>query len=320
MDRDNSSMRRLPLVLLIDLDGTLIGSVKLLLAEYDLHKEAARLSGAESTAAAASRAGRALRDSFVTRLQIGGILRPHVRRFFRRMEQLRADATATPVELFAYTASEDSWAKFIIPCVESAAGARFNRPLFVRSHCAAGGTRKVIAPLLPKIAGALRRRYPHLSAGELVERVLLIDNTPDVMMYSNERDRLVVCPTYNYRHIHDVLGHLSPSMILERPSHVAAILSRNDIDLSHHIQQLAKSRPGLHNTLLAAYYHWLTTTIVKTDASNMETLQSDCFWDVVRKLIASVAKRSTSATLPGMAVRSLNHDVAERLMSIADAR
>lgn len=313
--------RRLPLVLLIDLDGTLIGGVKLLLAEYDMHREAARLAGAETAAATAAKASRTLRESFVTRLQEGGILRPHVRRFARRMEQLCAKAGATPVELFVYTASEDSWAKFLIPCVEAAIGVRFNRPLFVRSHCVAGGARKAIAPLLPKIASALRRRYARLASSDLVDRVVLIDNTPDIMMDPSERERLIVCPTYSYRHIHDVIGRLPASIPLERPSLIATVLARNDIDLSPHVHQLARhNRPGPSDGVLAAYYHWLSTAIMQSHESNTSSIQSDVFWEAMRRLVSAVARRSVSATLPSDAVKSLRQALSERMNSDAAAR
>ena len=127
----------LPLVMLLDMDGTLVGKVGSVLCEYDLHRTlgaaAAPASAAASarpkTASVASpTVHKGLRDAIVARLRYG-IIRPHVLEFCR-------GATAIPgVELYVYTASEAWWAAFFVPCIEAALGVRFNRPIFSRDHC-----------------------------------------------------------------------------------------------------------------------------------------------------------------------------------------
>jgi hypothetical protein len=318
---------RLPLVLLLDLDGTLIGRVNLLICEYDLHREAARAEGA-SAAGAAAAAGRALRESFAARLR-HGILRPGVRRFVRKLEQLRGDAGATPVELFLYTASDDAWARFLVPCVEAAIGARFNRPLFVRSHCVlvppagasgiggggggggGGDLRKSIAPLLPKLLRSLRPRYPLLlSASDLADRVVLVDNTAGVMADPRENARLLVCPTYDFQHVHDVLGRLNAETLLSRPALVATVLARHGLQplaTQQGQQQQGQGQGQGPNPirLVATYYQWLGGAIARTARSNELAQRHDAFWDALRKQVVALTRRTPRATLPAPAVAAL---------------
>ena len=310
----------LPLVLLLDLDGTLIGRVNMLIAEYDLHREVARAEGAGAAAAAAA-AGRALRESFVTRLK-HGLLRPGVRRFVRRVEQLRAEGGATtPIELFVYTASDDPWARFIIPCVEAAIGARFNRPLFMRSHCLVRtGTnelRKSVAALLPRLLRSLRPRYPLLlSQAELAERVVLVDNTPGVLADPREQARLLICPTYEYNPVFDVLGRLPPGAILTRPALVAVVLARHGIGRQVGTAS-ASARGAGPVAMLSAYYQWLSTALSRTQRPNELAQRNDVFWEALRRHVSALARRTHRATLPAHAVAALQHAAAVAAASTA---
>ena len=264
-----------PLVILLDLDGTVAGRVGAVLAEYEIHRA---LGAAAVASSASSRPGgaaaprrprpgsapqppsswggagaelrgdansanltnvsssshsggvqKSLRDAIVSRLRYG-IIRPHVLEFCQGMKSVGG---TSGVELFVYTASEASWANFFVPCVESALGMRFNRPILTRDHCVrqgADGTsiRKTIDGLRPILLRSLRRRYPGLrTVGDLSGRVLLVDNTPDVMADPRENARLVVCPTYPYAYVYDVLCRVPVDSLHSLFSRLVPVLVRN---------------------------------------------------------------------------------------------
>lgn len=177
-----------PTVLLIDLDGTMIGRIGCMLCEYDLHRQLRTVAAAagggggqgpssssppsSSAAAAASGVPKAVKDAMVARMRYG-IVRPY-------LDQFCALAKATPgVELFVYTASDPEWAAFAVPCVEQAIGARFNRPILARNHCRpAPDYSKSISHVAPLVLRALRPRYPALrSVADLDGCIALVDNT-----------------------------------------------------------------------------------------------------------------------------------------------
>ena len=166
-----------PRVLLLDLDGTMVGKVMSAACEVELLRLTGAARGARMKAA---------RDEIVARLRYG-IIRPHLEAFCRNA------AAAGDVELFVYTASEATWATFLVGCVEAALGTKFNRPIFTRNHCVSSPTspvpelRKSIARVLPAVAARLRRKYPGVrSAADLRDRVALVDNTPGILLPPSE--------------------------------------------------------------------------------------------------------------------------------------
>jgi hypothetical protein len=233
-----------PLVVLLDLDGTLAGRVTSVLCEYDVYKSMSLLGRPRGMP-------KHIRDSIVSRLRYG-IIRPYVFDFCRGVADM-----GVGIELFVFTASENTWANFFVPCMESALGVRFNRPIFTRNHCVinqipvpsgggggappegrkhqksvfmGGGVSvlKSISKLRPLIARALRGRYPGLRSPEdLVDRVILVDNTPHVMVDPRESKRLVVCPTYDYTYVYDVLAHLPVDVLHAHFAKLVPVLQRN---------------------------------------------------------------------------------------------
>ena len=229
-----------PLVILLDLDGTLAGKVTSVLCEYEVHKAlAADLAHKEKEKG--SKVSKQIRESIVSRLRYG-IIRPHVVDFCRGTAEMGAG-----IELFVFTASENTWANFFVPCVEAALGFRFNRPIFTRNHCVikqlptviGGGSKKTvmfggvnvmksITKLRPQIFRALKRKYPGLHGpNDLVDRVILVDNTPHVMADPRESSKLVVCPTYNYAYIYDVIAQLPVDVLHAYFSKLVPVLQRN---------------------------------------------------------------------------------------------
>ena len=302
---------RLPIVMLLDLDGTLIGKVSTMIAEFDLHKQTIMASGG-TEAAAHSASARTLRESFKVRL-LNGLLRPGIRRFLRKVEDMHADTRTAPVELFIYTASDDKWAKIIMSCVEAAAGFSFNRPLFFRSNCIKvdGPTgipelRKSIVHLLPKLYKSLRTRYPLLlSQRDLASRVVLVDNTPGIMAVPEENARLVVCPTYNYVQMYDVLAKLDATTMLSRAALVAAILSRHGMVASFTPQMSAIQ-------IIASYYLWLSRNLASSNADNEITMRRDTFWTSMRELIPAIAKQSPTQLISPHTVEAIQAHIGRK--------
>jgi hypothetical protein len=252
-------------VMLLDLDGTLIGKVNYAVCEYDLMKATEKKAG---------RAAKAFRDTLVARLRYG-IVRPHVEAFCKHAQQ-----ASEGTELFVYTASDAEWAAFIVPCVEAALGIKFNRPIFARNHCinvAAPGSspdyRKSIAKVAPAILTRLRKKHPTLrTVRDLTDRILLVDNTPNIMMDPSERGRLVVCPTYSYAYAYDVLGRLDVNVMHRK---FARVIMPTLVRFGLFPQ---KSHPQSYQQFAAVYYERLARTLADSQASNLAALAHDRFW------------------------------------------
>jgi len=208
-------MSPLPLVLLIDLDGTVVGSVDHLATEFNLHTDALRSPSKQTKRS--SRIKPCVRESIVQRLTSEGVLRPYFVEFAR---------TCQNCELFVYTAGSDEWAAFIVPCIEAVLKTRkFNRPILSRSKCIAnadGTYRKSTKLVKPFVYRALRAKYPALTSPDMLDnRIMLIDNTPDVLI---ERNQTIYCSTYSYFHAYDFLANITPKELRENFGRIVSML------------------------------------------------------------------------------------------------
>jgi len=162
---------RLPRTLLIDMDGTLIGRISPQLCEYDILTRVQKNKIKQ------------FRTDLVSKMR-QGIVRPYLAEFCHRVKK---DSPHT--ELFVYTASDDKWAKFLVPVIEEAIGFKFQRPLFTRKHCvlpsssSSSDYKKSIDLVAPLIYKSLRTKYPLMRGpNDVMRNVALIDNNHSVML------------------------------------------------------------------------------------------------------------------------------------------
>jgi hypothetical protein len=297
-----------PRVLLLDLDGTIVGRVSAIVAEH----EALSLALAGGSAAAT----RMMRASVVDRLKYGTV-RPHFDTFCRH-----ATAAGSNVELFLYTASDDRWAAFLVPCLEAAVGVKFNRPIFARKHCVAAGgeLRKSIARVLPTVFTRLKKKYGLPNAACLRQRIALIDNTPSVALTDLDATRIVRCPTYDYSYVYDVLGRVDINVMHRRYLRLAAVLERHSLFpasgaagallpssagalVSRAGQPPASQSSMRFQQFLQLYYARLSEQLGATLAANRAALR-DTFW-----LSLLSALRNAGDSLDEEVIKRINHHI-----------
>lgn len=288
-----------PLVIFLDLDGTVIGDISHAVVEREMVKTFCKDAPAKV---------RAMRNSHIMRLRYG-IIRPKFDAFVRRIESHNRDAVARggrKIELFVYTASEDAWAGYIIPCIETAVGFRFNRPIFSRRHCEAGSDGsffKSLGPLLPTVAAALRRKgHARLKPADLEGRVALVDNNPTVLRTEIDRARLVSCPTYGFAAVFDVLGQLDVTVLQENYVRIAKALA------TFGMYPADEDQPRSSRHFMRAYHSALVTQLRKTTRPENGRELCDRFW--IRLRSALIGTKPVSDFRAG-SVRLVNRQVAQ---------
>ena len=167
-----------PLVLLLDVDGTLVGDVVHQVALYDITRKI-KQSKARMTYSAKD-----MRDYIET----SAIIRPGFKSFFDA-------AKDNHIEIFIYTAAEKAWAEYIIKHIEASLNIKFNRPLFTRGNCITfnGEFKKSIKYVSPTILKVLRKKVQYKHIKSLDNSIMAIDNTPIFI----EQDHQLLCSTYN---------------------------------------------------------------------------------------------------------------------------
>lgn len=169
-------MLKIPLVVLLDIDGTLIGDITPQVIMYEL-KQRAKLSYNNKS----------LQEKLKS-----GIIRPNFKMFFNDLKE-------HGVEFFIYTSSEKKWAEHIVKQIEVTCDVKFNRPIFARNYChmVNGDYKKSISTVKGAIVKTLKKKYNNITANSLKNMIMAIDNN---MVYEgNDKKNLLLCDTYNFQ-------------------------------------------------------------------------------------------------------------------------
>ena len=197
-----------PLVILIDLDGTIQGDVNNQVQEYIfLDKLTKKLHGGNVI----------LKQNKMDVMydMEQKLLRPYFKSFMMMMKKHFEE----DIELFVYTASEKKWANYIIPIIESLIGLKFNRPIFTRSDCIWNNTQnkyfKSIDSIHKKISRCLQTKYSKLNKNLTLKYndMYLIDN--NYTLIHGEEHKLILCPTYDYSVFCSPLRNI-PSIVMNK--------------------------------------------------------------------------------------------------------
>jgi hypothetical protein len=188
-----------PLVIVMDLDETIVGHVSPLVVYWLICTELNKLEDTDIYDP---------REEIIKCLK-DGLLRPHLKEF---MDKVRDKFGY--VEFFIYTASQDPWTTLLVECIEEIANVSFNRPIFSRDkYCILNY--KVLSIIMPYIHNTLSEKYDGVSKEMLYNNLVVIDDKKDCYDDDEDVNKIIVCRKYNYISFVDVLDKI-PNEIAER--------------------------------------------------------------------------------------------------------
>jgi len=250
-----------PVIFLLDLDGTLQGDVSPQLKEFELvHNVNSQI-----------RCKNKIRYS--TKLLFNdmknGLIRPYVKEALHEIKSKHKN-----VEFFIYTASSDEWAKFLLPKIIAFGSLEniINKPFFTRSHCLPDG-RKSISKLKPLIIKSLLGHNKYKNAS--FKHIYLVDN--NFVLNIPEIDRLLHCPTYNYKSLNCPLRNIDEDNLNKYHNFISIFLF--DMNTIHRLH------------LMKVYYDRAFKEYVDTEMSN-EKYKSDQYWNK----FSNILKKSSLKT------------------------
>lgn len=168
-----------PIVILIDLDNTMIGLIEPQVIEYMIYEAINANMRANG-----QRPIHYKRQLLVDELK-SHLIRPYLYKFLHLIREYNN------IEVYVYTASQSQWAKYIIPIIEGILQFRFNRPILTYNNLVKGEYKSIIRAR-ELIYPRLKKKYKLHSPSDITN-ILLIDNRDDVLI---ERAHLVKCPDY----------------------------------------------------------------------------------------------------------------------------
>ena len=230
---------RKKMLFILDMDNTIVGNLRYLVNKYrivSLFVEKG-LAGDELYTQVAPWMSEAVRS----------LVRPHFQEFMSWARRKGHD-----VALF--TSSDNDWATYIVPIIESVVGAKFGA-LFTRDQCMLGSDGKYIkslAKILPQLESDLKRTVDRSS-------IYIIDN--GYIWVGSDMDRVTLCPSYTYIEFSDPFGGIDPRLFTIGVDAVASFL-------------LGRKMP---KPMTAAHYEWCLSEIKKVSHENA-WMQPDEFW------------------------------------------
>lgn len=228
-----------PLVILIDMDGTIIGDATSSACMHELECNLGSKRGLETY-------------PFKSRL-----IRPHVESFLKFMK------SEYNCLCFVYTAAEQHWASKVIACFEKETGVAFSRPIFSRKDCVFVDNvyRKSIQHVSPKLRAILRKRKQKLTD----QNVILIDNSD--VLFPDSDYRRIICPTYAARVPMDILKRVEVQQIRNNANLVGRILFRYGF--------ITKSSYKSIDEMLSNYYLSIAKALYEEEKSHDDTFWLD---------------------------------------------
>lgn len=254
-------MQKSPIVIVLDIDGTIVGDITYQVCEWELlHSvQPSKLKAFKQTL---------MRDL------ANGLIRPHFADFATSLRSYHEN-----VELFIYTASDDKWAQFLIPCIEQVTGIAINRPIFSRKHCipTGGSINKSLNDIAPTIHSRLKKKYgADLPPMKLMMRSMCIIDNNNVL--TDAQHKCVLCPTYSYIHPYDVLKHIEEDVIEKQQKTVSRLLAGYGI--------ITRQYDNI-NSMLSDYYSHLG----RAYKSSTRAPPNDDFWPLITQRILTAIKK-----------------------------
>ena len=195
-------MKKLPFVIILDVENTIIGDCDMLVTEWNVLEyiyNICKKKGIHTKCFSSDLVD--MQDELKN-----GLLRPYVSDFIRFCNTKFKNA-----EVFLYTNKGYSWMNQVLgKNVEKALKIKINRP-FLAAHNSIASDKKSIANTFPIMMKSLAKRYPSLkdeknSEYVLNNRTILIDNT--VSEFFAYTGRQLICPKYTVSYDYDIYDKL----------------------------------------------------------------------------------------------------------------
>lgn len=268
----------LPLIVILDWDGTIAGKVDYQSYKHTL-QEFYKNNGLKFPNKSHSQCPKAFTPQ-------SNLIRKGFSSFIKDLKQHYNGN----IYFFIYTASERKWANKEIQWVEDAHDLKFQRPLFTRDDCINDGNgsySKSILRIYPRVLRSIGKHNLTKAEKEEVlhKRLMIIDNNA---VYNDMEKNLLLCPDYGFAVFENILDDV-PLSYLQTPQ------------ISRFITSLINSGcicpfyPEEHDSNKTVYlkYNWLAKKCHSITNENKKYLKDYFFKDLKRLIIKNDIREFT---------------------------
>tara|TARA_B110000238_G_scaffold183534_1_gene210138 strand:- start:1999 stop:2916 length:918 start_codon:yes stop_codon:yes gene_type:complete len=254
-----------PIIILLDLDKTLIGNIKPQSIEYYIYTKIKEELIILNKPNSFNFDFKKLRRNLKTH-----IIRPYLDDFLNLIKKYNN------IEIYIYTASDDNWAKTIIPQIEKVLNIKFNRPLFTRNHIIEKNKvfKKSMNIIKPIIFKKIKQKY-HLDNINQLKNIMLFDDTQNVLL---EQKYQINVPSYNYIYQEDFLKNI-PLKIIK----TYYIIIENIIGLEH----------STNVSGFKSKYHRYISKMYENEDLNKNIRENDKYWMNIKNVFKNNIKNTS---------------------------
>ena len=197
-------MKKLPFIIIFDIDQTIIGNINMQSKENDLLEFIFNTCKKKGINTECQNIDLDMREELKN-----GLLRPYVCEFIETCNKKFKN-----VEVFFYTNSTYKWTNKILgKSIEKALNIKVNRPFFTKENSMSLSLdlKKSLANIYPLIIKSLLNKYSLMKDTQIAEyilnnRTIFIDDIKNnIISYTN---RQLVCPAYDYFSYYDIYEKL----------------------------------------------------------------------------------------------------------------
>lgn len=282
----------LPLIIILDWDGTIAGKVDYQSYKHTLHEYYKKngLKSPQQCSKAFSPNTHLIRKGFSS--------------FIRDLKSFYQNN----IYFFIYTASERKWALKEIQWVEQSHGIQFQRPLFTRDDCISNGDgsyNKSILKIFPRVLRSIgKHTLTKVEKEEVLHRrLMIIDNNK---VYNDMETNLLLCPDYGFTIFEDIMTDV-PVSHMQTPQVNRFIMSL--------IREgcICPIFPDEHDINKSIYlkYNWLASKCQAITKENKKYIEDTFFKDLKRLII-----NNNLTTFTPKIIRQLQENTWKRVKHI----
>lgn len=271
----------LPVVIVLDVDGTIIGDITPQIMVYDIQNEVKTAGGSLSYKS----------KDLPLKLK-SGIIRPYFSKCVQKLKE-----KIPQIEFFIYTASEKQWAHNIIKQIETAAGFKFNKPYFTRNNCITtdNDITKALKNIKPCIYKTLKKRYGLKSITDLNDRIIVVDNRNDVYANTYDAQYHIKCSTYDFKY----------------PENIPALVTTEEYKrywntIGNVVEKYYGIRPTPDYLLFQEQFYNIHTKVLASSRKTNNEFLKDVFYNKLYKLIMHVLETKQYDKFNPAIVRFIN--------------
>lgn len=192
---------KLPVVVIFDVDGTLLGNVTSLLNFWLSIKDVLHF------------------DSVQEKIKrcLPALIRPGITDLVNAFKKKYQH-----VEFFIYSAGREEWLDVVIPCLEEIIGIEFNRPLFGRSYCVIGY--KMIEIVSKGILRVIKAKYRgNYTMDNIRDMVVIFDDNPAVYDDVHDYVRVIKCPCLKIKKHVNIIDEMGEAFCRDHFRHISEV-------------------------------------------------------------------------------------------------